>query len=211
MENFLIILEMIGTIAFAISGATVGIKSRMDVLGVTILGVTTAIGGGIMRDIILGLQLPSSFSGPRNLYVSTLVAMATFVFVYYNKRVKGNNINRAFDAIMLITDAIGLAVFTVLGMDVAFKISLDFPFPLYIFVGVITGVGGGVVRDILAQTKPFIFYKHVYASASIIGAVLYYLLRGALPAPVPMLISMITIITIRLCAYKFKWNLPKVQ
>lgn len=211
MQTLLVLLEIIGTIAFAISGAMEGIKSNMDILGVTILGVITAIGGGILRDITLGLSLPSSFVDPRNLYTSAIISILTFIFVYYNKKILGNNINRRFDNIMLVTDAIGLAVFTVLGMDVAYNLSTDFTIPLYIFVGVITGVGGGVLRDILSQSRPYIFHKHVYASASIIGALIYLLLKRTLNTPLPILIAIISIIIIRLLAIKYKWNLPKIN
>jgi uncharacterized membrane protein YeiH len=194
------IFEIIGTIAFAVSGAMVAVQKKMDILGVVILGVTTAIGGGITRDILMGVTPPRSLTNP--LYAGIAIAVSLLVF-FPPVRGRINVNNMAFVAL----DALGLGTFTVIGIETAYVLNNIF---LQVFLGVLTGVGGGVMRDIFAAEKPMIFIKRFYAVASLIGAIVCVIVypfnkNGA------MIIGIITIIILRILAAKFKWNLPKVK
>jgi uncharacterized membrane protein YeiH len=133
----------------------------MDILGVVILGVTTAIGGGITRDILMGVTPPRSLTNP--LYAGIAIAVSLLVF-FPPVRGRINVNNMAFVAL----DALGLGTFTVIGIETAYVLNNIF---LQVFLGVLTGVGGGVMRDIFAAEKPMIFIKRFYAVASLIGAI----------------------------------------
>ena len=169
MEHFLFFLEILGTISFAASGALTGLKKNMDIFGVCILGLTTAVGGGVIRDLILGNTPPNTFRDP----VYALLALAVSAVIFL-KTVR-NLLQRDplwYDRMMLMMDSLGLGAFTTVGIQVAFENTESPTLFLLVFVGVITGVGGGVVRDLLAGDTPYIFVKHIYASASLAGALL---------------------------------------
>ncbi len=205
METFATLLELIGTIAFAASGALIAMKKRMDLLGVIILGVITAVGGGILRDLILGITPPLAFRDP----LCAVVAIATSVLLFIpwlRHRLMHNQ--RLFDVVLLIMDSIGLGVFTVMGIWNALTFTVHHSAFLLIFVGVLTGVGGGVIRDVLAGNMPFILVKYVYACASLIGAFACALLRKLLPLYAAMLFGMLLVLIIRLLAAHYHWNLP---
>lgn len=210
-EIILFILEIVGTIAFAVSGAFVAIKARFDIFGVLVIGCITAVGGGITRDIIIGVTPPAIFS---KLYIVGIACLASLVvfIVAYIKRKKFDEIRERIEHINNIFDAIGLAAFTVMGTEIAFTNGISENVFLSITIGVLTGVGGGVLRDILTETPPYIFKKHVYALASILGAILYYLIRLWVNDTIlPSIVAMIFIIGIRLLATKYRWDLPKIQ
>ncbi len=210
-EIILLILEIVGTIAFAVSGAFVAIKARFDIFGVLVIGCITAVGGGITRDIIIGVTPPAIFS---KLYIVGIACLASLVvfIVAYIKRKKFDEIREKIEHINNIFDAIGLAAFTVMGTEIAFTNGILENVFLSITIGVLTGVGGGVLRDILTETPPYIFRKHVYALASIVGAILYYLIRIWVNDTIlPSIVAMIFIIGIRLLATKYRWDLPKIQ
>lgn len=206
MDIFIFILEIIGTVAFAISGATVGIKKRMDLFGVVCLGLTTACGGGLVRDIILG-GFPSMFT--KSVYALTAIGVSVLVFVIVARHVKtGGGI---FETFLLWADSLGLGIFTVVGMSASYAAGYgDRIFPT-VFLGVITGVGGGLLRDVMAQDSPYIFVKHVYATASIIGAFVCYFVNAWLGDSVSMLCGCAVIVTVRLLAARFHWKLPKIK
>lgn len=213
MDAFIFRLEILGVIAFAVSGALDGIESRMDLLGVLILGVITSVGGGIIRDLVLGINPPKSFVNPVYIYVAFTASLSTFIWTYYKRNIKKDSINFLFNKWLTTFDAIGLAVFTILGMNVAYSLSYDYRGIVYVFVGVITGVGGGILRDLLSRKMPYIMERNIYASASIIGALVHYFLikYGLFASPVSMIISIIIIFTVRMVAAKYELNLPKVR
>ena len=205
------VLEIIGTIAFASSGAMVGIRKNMDIFGVIVLGITTAVGGGTIRDLILGIHPPKMFHNFS--YVGVAIATSFLIFfVMYKKRelLKGPFIEK-YEQIMNAFDAVGLGVFTVVGIQTTITVFGDSNIFLLIFVGVITSVGGGMLRDVMTGITPFVFVKHVYASASLIGAILYVALRTCINDVVAMFVSMVIVIGIRLLAAKYRWNLPKIN
>ncbi|WP_425756317.1 trimeric intracellular cation channel family protein [Ihubacter sp. rT4E-8] len=200
------VLEMIGTVAFSVSGAMTGIRKGMDILGISILGLTTAVGGGVIRDLVLGITPPKTFQNP----VYAMVAIATALIVctpwvqnLFSKR------QNYYDLIMLWMDSVGLGIFTVVGIETAYSVSTDFSLFLMVFVGAVTGVGGGVLRDVMAQDPPYIFVKHFYASASLIGAVVCALLWETLGQSVSIIAGVAVVLVLRLLAAKFRWSLPK--
>jgi uncharacterized membrane protein YeiH len=201
-------IEAVGTIAFASSGAMVAIKKQLDLLGVIVLGVTTAVGGGMIRDIIIGNVPPALFKDPVYVLLAFFTVMILFIIVRSNQRILDGRSLVTYEKVMNIFDAVGLGAFTVVGIDTAILSGYgDYHF-LIIFLGVITGVGGGILRDIMAGQTPYVLRKHIYASASIAGAILYAGLLGHINGNIAMLIGACAVVLIRLLATRYCWNLP---
>lgn len=212
-EYLVYLIEILGTIAFASSGALVGIERHMDIFGVGVLGITTAVGGGIIRDIVLGITPPNVFRNSSYVLVAIIVSILLFLVHYIKdqkKIVSDLVMKRYYDLVMLWLDAVGLGIFTVVGINVAVKIGYQQHFFLLVFVGTITGIGGGVLRDVMAMRTPYIFVKHIYASASLAGAVAYIFLMRCLPVVPAMAAASALVVLIRVAAVRHKWNLPKV-
>lgn len=210
MDKYILIFDIIGTIAFAISGALVAIEKKMDLLGVVILGIITAVGGGIIRDITLGINPPLTFCNPRSINIATITALMTFVAVWlYAKHYVGTS--RFLNTLLFISDTVGLGVFTVVGVQVALE-NINTPsYILLIFVGFITGVGGGVIRDFLAGNIPYVFKKHIYGCACIGGAIVCMSLWGVAGEEEAMFWGALVVIVIRILASYYKWNLPRIN
>ena len=205
METFLFLFEMLGTIAFAASGAVLGVRKGLDVFGVCFLGLTTACGGGMVRDVLLGNTPPAAFQNP----TASAVAVVTSLIMFLSgvrHLLMGNQ--RRYDLFMLLMDSAGLGIFTVAGIRIAYEHAARPTLFLLVFVGVVTGVGGGVLRDVLAGDTPYIFVKHVYASASLAGAlacVVLWPLAGEMAA---MLCGSALVVAVRILSAHFRWNLP---
>ena len=208
MKTFILILEIIGTVAFAVSGAMVGVKKKMDIFGVITLGVITAVGGGVIRDLVLGQTPPNVFFHP--VYAITAIISSIIMFLSFTRRLLFKK-PHFYDVLMLILDSVGLGIFTVVGIQTAVAVNPDYPTLLLIFVGMITGVGGGVMRDILACEMPSILCKKIYACASLAGAVICILLIDITGVSVAMAIGAITVVMIRFLAAKLHWSLPKAE
>ena len=208
IETLTFVFELIGTVAFAISGAITGLKKKMDIFGVVILAVVTAVGGGAIRDIVLGNTPPMTFRNP--VYALVAVATGILTFIPVVRKLAGKT-PKAFDIFLLVTDSVGLGIFTVMGIRTAINLNHGENMFLLVFVGVVTGVGGGLLRDVMAGNTPYIFVKHIYASASLAGAVLCVLLWKPLGATAAMSVSAVVIIIIRFLAARFKWSLPKAE
>ena len=205
--QILFALEIIGTIAFAISGAVVGIQKKMDIFGVCILGLTASVGGGILRDLILNITPPAAFRNAVFAVTAILVSILFFIPAVRN----AFEHRKVYEALILIMDSIGLGLFTVVGVQVATAAMPERNLFLITFVGVLTGVGGGILRDVFAGNTPYIFIKHFYACASIIGAwtcALLWPLSGSVPA---MIAGAALTVILRLLAARFRWSLPKAQ
>ena len=203
------LMEMIGTIAFACSGAMVAIEKRLDLLGIIVLGETTAVGGGMIRDIIIGIHPPALFVDPVYVIASFVAVMVLFVAVKYFYRSADILESPMYEAVLNLLDAIGLGAFTVVGIDTAVGAGFgEYKF-LMIFLGVITGVGGGILRDMMAGQTPAVLRKHVYACASIAGAVCYVVLMEYAGESIAMVVSAILVTLIRVLARHYKWNLPR--
>lgn len=208
MDTFIFIVNFIGTLAFAASGAMIGLNKNMDIFGVCILGLTTATGGGVIRDLILGLTPPMAFQDPTSAMVA-LVTSAVF-FSRHVRRVLMHNPDH-YNYLLFWMDTLGLGAFTVIGVELAFQHAAEPTLFLLVFVGVLTGVGGGVVRDLLAQEVPYIFVKHIYACASLAGAVLCAGLWNCTDSMIAMLAGMGAVVLIRVLAAHYRWNLPKAK
>ncbi len=208
MNLFLYSLEITGTVAFAVSGAMTAMKKDMDVFGVMILALTTAVGGGILRDLILGITPPNTFREP--VYAVTALFTAVLVFLPWSRRLF-QRYQRIYDLMLLVMDSVGLGIFTVIGVQTAQAQAQGYSLFLLTFVGVITGVGGGVLRDIMAGNTPYIFVKHVYASASVAGALLCAALWQVLPGVWAMNLGAAAVILIRFLSAHYRWSLPRAK
>ena len=205
------IFEMIGTVAFASSGALVGIRKNMDIFGVNVLGITTAVGGGCIRDIILGITPPKVFQNFSYVGASIRISCILFTIFYLNQELLSSRFLETYERVMISLDAIGLGVFTVMGIRTAIEASFENNIFLLIFVGAVTGIGGGMLRDVMAGMTPFVFVKHVYAIASILGAVCYIILRLYIRDTISLFLGAAVVIIIRLLAAHFRWNLPRIR
>ena len=164
-------MEMAGTVAFAASGAMVGVERNMDIFGVSVLGVVTAVGGGMIRDIVLGIIPPNVFTNPVYALVATITSCVVFLVFYWKRQLLEGHMRLTYDRVMLVMDSIGLGIFTVVGVNTGIRSGYMDNVFLLVFLGTITGVGGGLMRDMMAGVPPYIFVKHIYACASIVGAV----------------------------------------
>lgn len=206
-EWFLFGLEMLGTAAFAVSGAMTALQKHMDIFGVAILGVTTAVGGGVIRDILIGSCPPAMLLDP----TFALAAVAFSVFVFFPVVRRGIDVNhRAWDLLLLWADSIGLGVFTVIGVKAAYDASISTWFAS-IFLGTITGVGGGLLRDMMASNTPYIFVKHIYACAAIAGAAVCRAMWAPFGERAAMFTGAVCIFLIRLLSAHYRWSLPKAS
>lgn len=210
MTEIIKVMEIIGTIAFALSGSLVAISSGLDIFGVTFIECITAFGGGIVRDILLGLNPPAIFGNFVIFLLAIVVAILTFAIAYIFKK-KFNTFKAKFEIFNNIFDAIGLAAFVVIGSEIACSNSFMNNGLTVVFSGMITGIGGGIFRDVLIDTTPYIFKKHIYAVAAIIGGITYFILRNHTQnIQIASLTSMLLIFAIRMLATKYRWSLPKI-
>ena len=212
-ELFILITDIIGTVAFAVSGAMAGIRKKMDVFGVNILALLTATGGGIIRDLITGSTPPAAFKNPFFVIIAAIAANVTFIFVYWKHKHKkdfSEKTKSVYDKLFFWFDTVGLAAFTADGVHTGLLGAYADNAFLVIFLGVVTGVGGGVLRDVLSLEMPVIFVKHIYACASIIGAAAVYIMYISTgSAEAAMLTGFFFVCIIRYCAAHYGWNLPK--
>ena len=210
IDLLLTILEYVGTIAFAISGALLAIENKMDILGVMILGCTTAVGGGLFRDILIGRPMPLMFENPTYVIVAcltTLVVFITMSILHNFKMVESKSYKIAYTLI----DSLGLGVFVVVGVKLTRDFGITNPF-LIIFSSVLTAVGGGLLRDIMSARIPAIFRKHIYCVAAIVGSLLFYSITYYTNLyTLASILYILIVVGIRYLAFYFKWNLPKVK
>lgn len=207
MHYFIVFLELSGVVAASVSGAMTAMKKRMDIFGVMILGLITAVGGGVIRDITLGITPPATFRNP--MYALTAVVTAVVVFLPCVQRLF-RRFQRVYDFVLLTMDSIGLGIFTVIGVEAAFTKSEHCGMFLLCFVGVITGVGGGVLRDVLAGNMPYVFVKHIYACASLAGA-LVCIWFWPISHVLAMMLGAGSVVLIRSLSAHFHWSLPKAR
>ncbi len=211
METVLFLVECVGTVSFAISGTLVAIGKRTDVIGALIFAFLTSFGGGLIRDIILG-KLPPSVFVDRHFHVLLLICLfasllccALASFGKNAERIRDHRHDLWLD----LTDAVGISVFCISGVDTAISVSGGSDNALLlVFCGCITGVGGGILRDVCSAEIPFIFRKYVYLIPTVAGSAFYTLTYGYISHYVGMLVSMGIIIVLRTLAIVFKWNFP---
>ena len=199
--NLLYLLDLIGTAAFAASGAWAGVRHGMDLFGVLVLGLVTAIGGGTLRDLLLGDTPP--FCLQNETYLWLPLAVSLLVFCAHRRFPK-------IETPLLYFDAIGLGTFVVIGTGKALSFSIG-PWGA-VLMGVMTGTAGGVIRDVLSNEVPLIMRREIYASACILGGTLLVVLdRLAAPPPLSLLLAATSVILLRLLAIRYNWSLPKAQ
>lgn len=208
MDTGVTILQMIGTLSFAVSGAMTAMRKGMDLLGVVVLGLITAVGGGILRDVLLGRTPPAIFSDP--LTAALAVGVSVLVFIPTVRRLLSRT-PRVYEVTMRWADSLGLGIFTVIGAQTACGALNHANWFTIAFLGTITGVGGGVLRDVLAGDQPYIFRKHIYALASLAGALVWVALHRWWNDAMALLIGVVVIVAIRLLAAHFRWSLPKAK
>ena len=188
--------------AFAVTGAFKAIEHKADIVGIIILATITGVAGGTIRDIIFGNELPNSLIDPS--YVIITVSSAIVLFLLYSRMKKHWNVFLKFDAI-------GLGVFTVIGATFAYNM-FGMNFLVIILSGMLTAIGGGILRDVFVSQTPIVFVKELYASASFLGAAVFYLVILLTNDVYAGTISGLLLATgLRMVAMKYNWNLPKVK
>lgn len=194
--------DLLGTAAFAASGALAGIRRGMDIFGVLLLGLVTATGGGTLRDLLLGDTPPFIFKDETYLFLSVAVSLAVFI---------GHRHLTFLIHPLPYFDAVGLGTFVVIGTGKAIDFKLGF-FGA-VMMGVMTATAGGMIRDILSNEVPLVLQKEVYASACLAGGALLYLLHHhtTLPAFWTLLAAAGLVIVVRLLAISYNWSLPRIS
>lgn len=210
VNTVIFIVECLGAVAFALSGTLVAVEKRADAVGAFVLSLTTAFGGGLIRDIILGITPPALLTD-RGTQLQALIAVAVAMVCYHLTfyRAAAGFISRHKNDFRLnLLDAIGLGVFCVVGVNVAIEQGYRDNVLLLVFMGCITGVGGGILRDIFCDSIPMVFRKHIYMLPAILGSLIYVFTLRLIHQIPAMLISIAFIIAVRVLASHFRWNLP---
>lgn len=200
-QVFIYILDLFGTMAFAVTGAFKAIEHKTDVVGILLLATITGVAGGTIRDVVMG-QFPNSLSDPAYVIITVLSGLSIF-FLYSHLKKHWN--------LFLKFDAIGLGVFTIIGATFAYNL-VGLNFLAIMLGGMLTAVGGGILRDVFVTQVPIVFVKEFYISASFIGITIFYLtlyFGGELYSAT--ILGIIITTTLRLIAMKFNWNLPKAK
>lgn len=207
--TIIFIMELIGTIAFAISGALIAVRCGLDLFGVALVGCITSVGGGILRDLFLGKIPPNIFSNVIVLAIATITSIVVFAVSYFNAN-KFESLEKRIESINNFFDAVGLATFSVIGTETACETGFSDMAVLSISMGLLTGIGGGIIRDVLVDRTPYVLKKHIYALASIVGGTIYYLIRTKGNKILALIIAIPIIVIIRILATKYHWKLPKI-
>lgn len=195
------IFDYIGTFAFAVSGTIMAADKKFDVFGAVVAGFVTAIGGGTLRDMMLGIMPVTWIRGLDYFFIILAAVTITILFQSFVLRLRST---------LFLFDTIGIGVFTLIGMEKALSVGIE-P-PLAVMMGLSTAVVGGVIRDILCNEVPLIFHKEIYATACIAGAVFYFIMKSlGFPNMVSETVTVVSIITIRVLAVKYDWSIPKTS
>ena len=201
-EVFIYVLDLFGTMAFAVTGAFKAIEHKADIVGIIILATITGVAGGTIRDIMLGQFPPNSISDPSYVVITVITGVVIF-FLYSNLKKHWN--------LFLKFDAIGVGVFTIIGATFAFHI-FGLNFLAMALAGMITAIGGGILRDVFVIQIPMVFIKEFYATASFIGVTIFYLvLVAGLEFYIATILGIVVTTGLRLVAMKYNWNLPRVK
>lgn len=209
MELFSSIIEALGVVAFSVSGAMIAIRRKTDLFGVILLAIITALGGGLTRDIVFSFSPPALFGMRWYLLLCLIVAVIVFLIAkkysktYLENETKIEHINDIFDAL-------GLGIFAVIGVKAAFEHGYADNAIISISCGLITCICGGMLRDVLTNSTPFVLVKRIYAIAAILGSTVYYLMYVfEINDGVAIVAGTLTTFVLRILAMIFKWNMPK--
>ena len=205
------LLELIGVAAFAVTGAMAAMEVGADIFGVLFLSLVTALGGGIIRDLLLGDLPPRMFTSFAYVTVALVSALALFLGALRHKDTYLKSV-AALDHFVNFFDAMGLGLFTVTGVQLAAeKNGLDNPL-LLCMMGMTTGIGGGMLRDTMIGRIPKVLRKRIYAVASLAGALCYWVLqRAGLSETLSAVPACVLVLALRILATHYQWNLPRVQ
>jgi uncharacterized membrane protein YeiH len=196
------ILDLFGTMTFAVTGAFRAIEHGSDIVGIIILATITGVAGGVLRDIVFGQIPPLALTNPFYLIITVTTAVVLF-FLYRTLKKHWN--------LFLKFDAIGLGVFTIIGATFAYNL-VGLNFLAMAFSGLLTAIGGGILRDVFVNEIPIVFVKELYASASFVGVVIYFgLLVANLDVSVAAISSIAAASGLRLLAIRYDWNLPRAK
>ena len=197
MMDTIYILDIIGTLVFAVSGVLTAIDSDFDVVGSSIIGMVTAVGGGTLRDVLIG-ETPVGWMTDLN-YLWTIIAALILSYLFKNKISK-------LRKSMFFFDTIGIGLFTILGLQKTLLVGLELP--VAILMGIVSAVFGGIIRDVLTNKVPLIFRKEIYASACLAGGIVFLgLSEISNNLLVNMFVSMFTVVIIRYLAVRNNWSL----
>jgi len=202
IQTVILVLDLFGTMAFAVTGAFKAIEHKADIVGIIILATITGVAGGTIRDIVIGHFPPHSISDPNYVIITVVTGIA--IFFLYPKMQKHWDLFLKFDAL-------GLGVFTAIGATFAYQ-EFGMNFLAMALAGMVTAVGGGILRDMFVNEIPMVFVKELYASASFLGVVIFYLLLSTgFKLETVAIVSIIVTTILRLVAMKYNWNLPKAR
>ncbi|MDG9930111.1 MULTISPECIES: trimeric intracellular cation channel family protein [Pseudomonas] len=200
MQQLFYLADLFGVAVFAITGALMAGRKSMDLFGVLVIAVITALGGGTLRDLILDNHPVSWIRNDTYILVASLAAVGTVLWVRLTRPIHERG--------LLIADAFGLAVFTVIGTEVALQHNM--PYSTAVIMGVVTGVAGGVMRDVICNEIPLIFQKEIYATACIFGSLVFIALRELqTPHWLDTGIAMLSVLLTRLAAIRWRLSLPR--
>lgn len=192
-------LDYAGTGVFAVSGALAAMNKRFDPFGVLILGIVTAVGGGTLRDVLIGRTPVGWMQDINYTYIilgAVVIAIAFRGYLGYIRRT------------MFLFDAIGLGLFTIIGVEIGSEAGL--PALICILLGTLSASFGGVIRDLLSNEVPLIFHKEVYASLSILGGTLFLVLQWThWPSDLIYVVTSFVVVLLRILAVRFGWEIPK--
>ncbi|MDP2525218.1 trimeric intracellular cation channel family protein [Maribacter dokdonensis] len=197
---FYFIIDILGTIAFAISGVLVAMDKRLDVFGVLIIAFVTAVGGGTLRDLLIGIKPVGWLNAPVHLLIIVVTVMLAIIFVKQLKYVRKS---------LFLFDTIGIGLYTMVGIEKG--LAADLLPVMCIALGTITACFGGVIRDILCNEIPVIFRKEIYATVCILGGLVYFvLIQFPIKDTIAYSLAILTIIIMRVLAVRFKISLPNI-
>ena len=193
-------LDLFGTMIFAVTGALKAIEHKLDVVGIVVLSGAAGLAGGIIRDIVLGRTPPSALVDPSYIIITSITGIGILLLYRYAKNLMG---------LFLTFDAFGLGIFSLLGANIAFSM-FGLNLVIMMFAGIITAVGGGIMRDMLVNEVPLVLRKELYVSVSFVGVLLFFiLLYLGVNIIISTIIGIIVITFFRIVAIKYNWNLPR--
>jgi uncharacterized membrane protein YeiH len=197
---FYTIIDVLGTVAFAISGVLVAMEKKLDVFGVFIIAFVTAVGGGTLRDVLIGNTPVSWMKEP--LYI-LIILLSVIAAILFSGRLK------YFSKSLFLFDTIGIGLYTMVGIEKG--LNADLLPVICIALGTMTASFGGVLRDILCNEIPVIFRKEIYATVCILGGSIYFLLmQFPIDSTIAYIVAIISIIVMRILAVRFKISLPNI-
>lgn len=207
IDVMVMVLEIIGILSFAVAGALVGIDQKMDAFGTTILGLITASGGGIIRDVCLGITPPGIFQSPLYIIIASLTAFFVYILYYFHLFQPAEKHKQIYMQLLWYLDALGLAMFTAVGVHIGIHHGQINNLFFLLFIGTVSGVGGSVIRDVIAKRSPFIFVEQVYAVASILGALICVIAYVNYGSQISLILSFSVTLIIRIMAMHYRWNM----